>query len=114
MPYLLLKLIFGRVRKAPLLVRPIAKKIADTVDKAFIDPNLSRHVAFLDGELAKSLWFAGSELTAADMQMLYPMEGIIARVPDPPERIRDWVARVHQRPACQRAAERGGPSEAMA
>ena len=114
MPLLLMRLIFNRVRKAPFLVRPIAKKIADTVEASFVMPNLRRHVAFLDGELAKSEWFAGGELTAADIQMVFPMEAIAARVPDAPARIKQWVERVHARPAYKRALERGGPYEIAA
>ncbi len=108
MPFLLLRLLFGRIRKAPILVRPIAKAIANKVDAQFIAPNLARHVAFLDGELAKSPWFAG-DFSVADIQMVYPMEAIAARVPGAPERIKDWVARAHARPAYQRALEKGGP-----
>jgi glutathione S-transferase len=108
MPFLLLRLVFGRIRKAPIVVRPIAKAIANKVDAQFITPNLTRHVAFLDGELAKSPWFAG-DFSAADIQMVYPMEAIAARVPNAPARIADWVKRAHARPAYQRALEKGGP-----
>ena len=112
MPYLLLRLIFGRIRtKAPFLIRPIAKAIAGTVEGAFIGPNLERHIAFLDGELAKSTWFAGDDLTIADIQMVFPMEAIAARVPNAPQRIKDWVTRAHERPAYKRALERGGQYE---
>jgi glutathione S-transferase len=112
MPFLLLRLVFGRLRtKAPFVIRPIAKAIANKVEGAFVAPNLARHVAFLDGELAKSTWFAGDELTGADIQMVYPMEAIAARVPGAPTRIKDWVARAHERPAYRRALERGGPYE---
>ncbi len=107
MPFLLLRLIFNGVKtKAPFMVRPIAKKIADSVDDLFVGPNLTRHVAFVDGELAKSPWFAGDALTGADIQMLYPMEAIVERVPDPPARLRDWLARVRERPAYQVAIKR--------
>ena len=108
MPFLLLRLIFGKIKKAPFVVRPIAKAIAGKVEGAFIRPNLERHVAFLDGELAKSPWFAG-EFSAADIQMVYPMEAIAARVPDAPARIKDWVERAHARDAYKRALEKGGP-----
>jgi glutathione S-transferase len=109
MPFLLLRLIFSRVKaKAPFLVRPIARAIADTVDSQFVAPNLKRHVAFLDGELAKSPWFAG-EFSAADIQMVYPMEAIAARFPGAPDRLKDWVTRAHERPAYKRALEKGGP-----
>ena len=114
MPYLLLKLIFTQVRmKAPFLVRPIANKIASTVEGQFIGPNLGRAVAFLDGELAKSEWFAG-EFSAADIQMVYPMEAIAARFPNSPARIKAWVERAHARPAYQRALAKGGPSQVAA
>jgi glutathione S-transferase len=109
MPFLLLRLITSRVRAAPVLVRPIAKKIANTIDDTFVSPNLSRHVAFLASELSSSDFFAGGELTAADIQMSYPMEAVLARVPDAPAVIKNWVARVHERPAYKRALERGGP-----
>jgi glutathione S-transferase len=108
MPFLLLRLIMNRIRKAPLLVRPIAKTIAGKVDGAFVTPNLTRHIAFLDGELRDREWFAGS-LSAADCQMLYPMEALASRVPNVPDSIKQWVERAHARPAYKRALEKGGP-----
>jgi glutathione S-transferase len=116
MPLLLVKLVMARVRaaKLPFFVRPIANKIAANVDGTYTDPNLTRHVAFIASELEKSAWFAGPELTAADIQMSYPIEAIAARVPNVPPRITALVKRMHERPAFQRALERGGPSEVMA
>lgn len=113
MPFLLLKLITSKMRKAPVLVRPIAKAIAGKVDSGYVMPNVTRHIAFVDSELTKAPYFAGSELTAADIQMSYPMEAIATRLPDAPTRIKDWVARIHERPAFKRALERGGPYDMM-
>ena len=111
MPLLLMKLVAGRIRgaKVPFFIRPVTKKIAGQLGDGFIDPNLARHVAFLDGELAKSPWFAGDELSAADVQMSFPMEALAARYPEAPARIKDWVAAIHARPAFQRAIAKGGP-----
>jgi glutathione S-transferase len=109
MPLLLMRLVTGRMRKAPVLVRPIAKAIAGQIDGTFTMPNLKRHVAYIDGELAKSSFLAGNELTIADIQMSFPMEAIAARFPEPPQRIKDYVTRIHERPAFKRALERGGP-----
>jgi glutathione S-transferase len=113
MPFLLFKLVFGRIRSAkmPFFVKPVAKRIADGVESSFVTPNLKRHIAFLDGELEKSPWFAGKDLTIADIQMSYPMEAIVARVPDATPRFKEWVDRVQARPAYKRAVERGGPNE---
>jgi len=113
MPFLLLRLITSRIRKAPLLVRPIAKAIAGKVDGGFVSPNLDRHVGFLASHLDKRTWFAGEELTAADAQMSFPMEAIVARVPDAPPVFKAWVDRMKARPAFQKAMERGGAYSVM-
>jgi glutathione S-transferase len=108
MPFLLMRLITSRIRKAPLIVRPVAKGIAGKIDNGFVLPNIARHTAFLDGELAKSKYFAGDELTVADIQMSYPMEALALRAENVPKSITDWVARIRERPAYKKAVERGG------
>jgi len=115
MPFLLLRLIFQRVRaaKMPFFARPIARKIADKVSGDFVDPNLRRHLAFLGAHLEQHRWFAGDELTAADIQMSYPVEAAVARAGDLElsPRLAEFVARCKERPAFQRALARGGPYE---
>jgi glutathione S-transferase len=114
MPPLLVAFLAGRVRAAPLpfFVKPIARKIVDRLDGAYVEPNLRRHIAFLEHELGRSTWLAGDDLTAADVQMSYPMEALVERAAAIPvgERIRSFVARVHERPAYRRAAAQGGPA----
>jgi glutathione S-transferase len=115
MPYLLLKLIFRRIRSAPLpfFLKPIARKIADTVSGDFVDPNLGRHAKFLGEHLDKHKFFAGDELTAADVQMSFPIEALVHRAKDMllSSSLEDWVHKIHARPAFKRALERGGPYE---
>jgi glutathione S-transferase len=117
MPYLLLKLITRRLKQAkmPFFAKPIARKIADKLAGDFVDPNLRRHVAFLGAHLEQHRWFAGDELTAADMQMLFPVEGVVERAADlsPSPRLAEWVKRCKDRPAFQRALARGGPYQIM-
>ena len=117
MPFLLLRLVFEKVRTAPVpfFVKPIVKGIAAKVDKSFIAPNLQRQLAFIEAELKRSPWFAGTEFSAADVQMSYPLEaaaesgGLGRQHPA----IIDWLARVHARPAYQRALAAGGPYSAV-
>jgi glutathione S-transferase len=115
MPFLLLKLVCHRVKtaKVPFFAKPIAKKIADKVTGDFVDPNLRRHLAFLGAHLEKHRWFAGDELTAADIQMSYPIEGAVARAGDleVSPKLAEFVARCKERPAFQRALAKGGPYE---
>jgi glutathione S-transferase len=117
MPPLLLKLVFERMAKgpAPLLVRPIVRGIAKKVMTTFVDPQLELHVNYIEGELAKSPWFAGSELSAADIQMSFPLEAAAARLglEGRAPHIAAFLERIHARPAYQRALERGGPYELM-
>jgi glutathione S-transferase len=111
MPPLLLKLVFMRLPKGPVpaLIRPIVRKIAARAQTSFIDPQLQRHMAFWQDELAKSQWFAGDEFSAADIQMSFPVEAAVARSGiDPGPKIRDFLARIHARPAYVRALEKGG------
>ena len=113
MPPLLVAFICSRVKAAPLpfFAKPIARKIANGVTDRFVEPNLRRHIAFVEDALSRSRWFAGEELTAADIQMSYPMEALLTRAGPLAvgERVRGFVERIHERPAYKRAIERGGP-----
>ena len=113
MPYLLLRLIFRKIRaaKLPFFAKPIVKKIANKVSGDFIDPNLKRHIEFLNQHLQQHTWVAGEELTAADIQMSFPLEALVARAKDlgVSPKIEDWVTRIKARPAFRRALDKGGP-----
>ncbi len=114
---LLLKLVCETVKvKSPWLVRPIATAIANTVLGSFVHPQLRTHFEWVESELGRSEWLAGDELTAADIQMLFPIEAYVARatrdVGDKP-RLTKFLERVHARPAYARAIKRGGPLEIL-
>ena len=113
MPPLLLKLIFDRIPKSPMpfFVKPIAKGISAKVLALMVEPNLKRQLDFMEAELGRSEWFAGSEFSAADIQMSFPVEASAQRAgldASRPKLMR-WLKRIHARPAYQRALERGGP-----
>jgi glutathione S-transferase len=113
MPFLLLKLVFDKVRTAPMpfFLKPVAKGIADQVTKVFIAPNLRRQLDYMEAELKLRPWFAGDDFTAADVQMSFPLEaaaargGLDARYPA----MTAWLEKIHARPAYQRALAVGGP-----
>lgn len=113
MPPLLLKLVFNRIRSAPMpfFAKPIARGIADKMLSTLVDPQLATHLRYLEGELAGRDWFAGNAFSAADVQMSFPLEAAQARAglnaQDHP-RLSDWLARIRARPAYQRALARGG------
>jgi len=117
MPPLLLKLIFDRIEtsRMPFFARPIAKGIAGKVKATLVHPQLKRHMDFMEAALAEHPWFAGPEFTVADIQMSFPVEAAATRagLDASRPRLMDFLARIHARPAYQRALERGGPFELM-
>ncbi len=113
MPPLLMKLVFDKVRSAPVpfFIKPVVKGVADKVMSSFIAPNITRQLDYMETELASRPWFAGPEFTAADIQMSFPLEAAAARagLNASRPRLMDWLARIHARPAYQRALAAGGP-----
>lgn len=112
MPPLVLKLVFNQVETSPMpfFARPIARSIVARVNKSFIDPQIALHLGYVEAELEKSLWFVGSEFTAADIQMSFPLEAAAAQVGLDSSRpkLMGFLDRIHARPAYRRALERGG------
>ena len=81
MPPLLVRLIFDKVESAPLpfFLKPIAKGISSKVNETFISGEMKLHSSFLEDIMKERDWFAGDEFTAADVQMSYPVEGLLSR-----------------------------------
>lgn len=112
MPPLLLKLVFDRIEAAPapFFIKPVARALAGKVKSTFIEPNLARHLSFMEAELTAHEWFAGNEFSAADIQMSFPVEvsrargGLDERWP----RLIRYHERIHARPAYKRALATGG------
>jgi glutathione S-transferase len=114
MPLLLSKLIFDRIGDAaPVLASPLVNAIRKRVVRAFLGPQLELHLDYIDDELRRSMWFAGEEFTAADIQMSFPIEAARQRAGLDHTRPRLWsfLDRILQRPAYRAALERGGPYE---
>ena len=112
MPPLLMKLIFDRIEKGPMpfFIRPVARAIAGKAKSSFVEPNIARHLDFMEAELGKSEWFAGKEFSAADIQISFPLEAAAARggLDSSRPKLMAFLERIHARPAYQRAIERGG------
>ena len=112
MTQLLLRLFFSRIKesKMPFFAKPIANNIADRVLNSYVNPNIAAQLDFMEKEIQKTGWFAGLEMTAADIMMIFPLEGVNARMglKDQYPNLHKYVERIHALPAYQRALERGG------
>jgi len=99
MPPLLLKLVLARI--------PVMGKIA----LKRIQPMIDVHLDYVEAELAQRPWFAGDQMTAADIMMSFPLEAARSRAgldESRPATIA-WLGKVHARPAYQAGLEKGGP-----
>jgi glutathione S-transferase len=99
MPPLLLALVIGRMGPFGWPARGFVSKFAMT------------HIDYVESELSQRVWFAGSDFTAADIMMSFPLEAARQRLKLDGRRptIIDWLDRIHARPAYQAALEKGGP-----
>ena len=81
-----------------------------SVNDEFIAPQIKLHFDYIEGELNKSTWFVGEEFTAADIQMSFPLEIVAmqAELISSRPKIKQFIERIHARPAYERALERGG------
>lgn len=111
MPPLVMTLLFNEIpKRAPALIRPIARMIGGGVQKGYLRPMMDAHLALMEAELGRSAWFAGDEFTAADVMMSFPVEAAASRGGlGGNERLQQWLARIHARPAYQAALRAGGP-----
>lgn len=105
---LLVKLIAGRVRDAPVpfFLKPIVRRIGGQIDGGYSDPELALHGKYLDDHLAEHDWFVGDAFGAADVVMSYPLVAGAERgaFADRPA-IAAWLERIRGREAFRRALE---------
>lgn len=97
--------------RAPTLLRGLTRAIATRAKAGFVIPQLAVHFDFVEGELNKFQWFAGSEFSAADVMMSFPLEAGASRAGalQGRARLKAFVERIQARPAYRAALERGGP-----
>jgi glutathione S-transferase len=71
---------------------------------------IKNHFGYLNAELGSNDWFAGKELSAADINLSFPIQAVrmLYGIDEFPNLAR-FLARIHARPAYRRALERGGP-----
>jgi glutathione S-transferase len=96
----------------PLLLKLVLDKMGPLgwPAQGFVKAQLALHLDFQERELGAAAWFAGPDFSGADIMMSFPVEAAAARAGLDSSRPRLWafLKRIHERPAYQRALERGG------
>ncbi|WP_067095748.1 glutathione S-transferase family protein [Marinomonas atlantica] len=111
MPLLVMMLLFRKIPKQPMpfFVRPVAKSISNKVVSSFIEPRLRDVLSLIEEHLTVNHWFAGDTVSAADMQMSFPILALSASMPiEGYPHIERWLAAVRKDPAYQRAVVKVG------
>jgi glutathione S-transferase len=100
MPPLLLKLAIAGLPPAAVA----------QVQSQFVDPQVALQVEYWENTLSQSGWFAGSDFSAADIIMGFPVESAVLRFGMGTNRpnLHAFLERIRARPAYQRAKQRGG------
>ncbi|AEF53631.1 glutathione S-transferase [Marinomonas posidonica] len=111
MPLLVMKLVMTKVPKNPMpfFIKPIAKALTDKVTQKFIQPRLQPQLDFIEATLADRIWFTGETLTAADIQMSFPLQASSTRMDlSSYPNIRRFLSQVENQVGYQQALEKGG------
>ncbi len=111
MPPLVMTLLFqGMVTGAPWLLRGFAREMVGAVRERYTGPMLAAQYDYMQAELSRTTWFAGEDLTAADIMMSFPVEAAASRVGlGGRPKLAAWLDRIHSRSAYKAALTRGGP-----
>lgn len=112
MPLLVMRLVFSKVvDQSPMLIKPVSKKIQSQVKKNMISRSLDSMLGMMEQHLQDNHWFAGSEFSAADIQMHLAVVGANAGSGLDSSKytnILNWLKRCEEREAFKRAEEKGG------
>lgn len=96
--------------RAPFLVRPIIRKVVETLESVFIQPRLNAVLSRMNEQLRSREFLAGGRFTAADIAMGYTLHMAKMRGDfknDYPQ-IENYVSRMEARPAWQSALKKDG------
>jgi glutathione S-transferase len=93
----MLKLYLSRIGDAGA---PLAPRVASEIEN---------HFGYLDRELGANDWFVGKELSAADVNLSFPIQACrLLHGLDKFPNLAKFLDRVHARPAYKRGLEKGG------
>ncbi len=93
----------------PLLMALYTGMLGDAaaVLKPRVDSEIANNLSYMEAGLGGRDFFVGSDLTGADIQLIFVVEAAGARL-DPYPGLVKYRARMHGRPAYKRSIEKGG------
>jgi len=94
---------------APEAIRGAVADVVAARDANLVAPSLKTHMDFWEGELGRSKYLAGNDFTAADVMMGSALDTAATtfKALDGRPKLEAWLGGLRERPAFQRAAEKG-------
>jgi len=111
MPVLTTGVLFRIIpERVPFFIKPLIRPILNKAMLAFAKPRIDALLKKAEKDLEQAPWFGGSDLSAADIAMSYPLESMKANgyLGDAQANCLDWLERVNARPTFQKAKEKDG------
>ncbi|WP_108810627.1 glutathione binding-like protein [Sphingorhabdus sp. Alg231-15] len=98
------------VERVPFFIRPLARAVLKGAGSGFIRPRLNALFDQAEKDLAETGWFAGDDLTAADILLSYPMQSAQMRgyMSEDYPHCQAWFDRIYARPSFKAAKEIDG------
>ncbi|KAL0058173.1 hypothetical protein AAF712_015165 [Marasmius tenuissimus] len=109
MPTMVMRLVFTIIpQRSPWVLRWLLNGVFGKVTEVMIIPELKKHSELVEKHLEGKEYFAGgSELTAADFLMIFPVE-VLEFMDMAGPRTKEYVKKIHERPTYKTALEKGG------
>ena len=95
----------------PVMLKIYAGRLGDAAAPLMprVDEQLAAHVAYAEEKIGDDLHFVGEDWSAADVMMSFPAEiAVMQGYGETAPKLARFVEAIHQRPAWQRAREKGG------
>ncbi|MEI8632203.1 glutathione S-transferase [Vibrio sp. PP-XX7] len=73
---LVMRLVLSKAqeKRLPFFIKPVIRKFVDAMEQYFIEPRLTPQLELINAFLEKHQWFAGEQLSGADIQMMLPLQ----------------------------------------
>lgn len=106
MPIMLMDSIFRiMLERLPFFLKPVIAPVLKAATNGFAKPRMQALLAVAEQDLANADWFGGTQLTAADINLSYPVESANMRgyLTDSHPNCKAWLERVYAHPSFRAA-----------
>lgn len=111
MPIMLMDSVFTIIKqRLPFYLKPVVSPVLNMALKGFAKPRMAALLAVAEKDLSEADWFGGDQLTAADINISYPMESAAMRgyLSDAHPNCKAWLARIYTHPSFLAAKAKDG------